>query len=123
QGLTEDPKVSQTIQKQLKQDLTQARFDRGINFIDQARTYLNTAKEDLNEKRAKIVEEAKKVFVSLADEDALAIRSQANAWLMKIAMESQSGPDAIEKYYKRVMDQKEADAKPGQRWARLFDMQ
>ncbi len=122
QGLTEESKVPDDVKKRLKQELTQARFDKGINFIDQARTYVNTAKEDVNLKRAQIIQEAKKVFVTLADEESLTIRSQANAWLMKIAMEEQD-PGAVEKYYNRVMGHKEADARAGQRWARLFDMQ
>jgi hypothetical protein len=122
QGLVDDAKVSDTVKDQLKQELTQARFDRGINYIDQARTYLNTAKEEINEKRAKIIQEAKKVFSSLADEESLRIRAQANAWLMKIAMEEQD-PGNVEKYYNRVIAHKEPEARAGQRWARLFDMQ
>jgi hypothetical protein len=122
QGLIDDPQVSDSLKKQLKQELTQARFDRGINFINQARTYVNTSKEDLNLKRAQIVQEAKKIFDSLRDEEALDIRAQANAWMMKIAMESQD-PGEIEKYYNRVMGYKKAEARAGERWVRLFDMQ
>ncbi len=122
QGLAEDAQVSEQLKKQLKAELTQARFDRGINFINQARTYVNTSKEDLNLKRAQIVQEAKKIFDSLREEEELNIRSQANAWLMKIAMESQD-PNEVQKYYNRVMGYKAADARAGQRWVRLFDMQ
>jgi hypothetical protein len=122
QSLTEDANVSETLKKQLKQELQQARFDKGINYIDQARTYVNLAKEDLNLKRAQIVQEAKKVFDALRDEEALDIRSQANAWLMKIAMESQD-PKEVEKFYTRVMTPKGPEARAGQRWARYFDMQ
>jgi hypothetical protein len=122
QGLLDDPNVSESLKKQLKQELTQARFDRGANFISQARTVVNTSKEDLNLKRAQIVQEAKKVFDDLKNDDAILIRSQANAWLMKIAMESQD-PGEIEKFYTRTMGMKSPEARAGQRWARLFDMQ
>jgi hypothetical protein len=122
QSLIDDAKVSEETKKQLKQEQIQARFDKGINFIDQARTYVNTSKEDLNLKRAQIVAEAKKVFDTLREEEELGIRSQANAWLMKIAMEQQD-PNEIEKYYNRVMGYKGAEANAGKRWVQLFDMQ
>jgi hypothetical protein len=122
QGFLEDAKVPDDVKKQLRAELTQARFDKGANFIEQARTYVNKAREDVNEKRAKIIVQAQKMFEELKDDDALSIRMQANAWLMKIAME-QTAPDLTEKYYKRVTDQKDPDAKAGQRLVRLFDMQ
>jgi hypothetical protein len=122
QKLVDDANVTEDTKKLLKKELIQARFDKGINYIDQARTYVNTSKEDLNLKRAQIVTEAKKVFDTLREEEALDIRSQANAWLMKIAMESQD-PNEIEKYYNRVMGYKGAEANAGKRWALLFDMQ
>lgn len=123
-ALIDNPQTSESVKKQLEQDLTQARFDKGINYINQARTYVNTAKEDVNLKRAQIVQkDAMPIFESLKNDEALSVRSLANAWLMKIAMESQSGPAAVENYYKRVMGITAPDARAGQRWARLFDMQ
>lgn len=122
EALVDDAKVPDDAKKQLKQDLIQARFDKAINYIDQARCYVNTSNEDVNEKRAKIIIEAQKVFVDLKAESVKSISSQANAWLMKIAMEQQD-PNNVEKYYNSVMGEKDAESKAGHRWARLFDMQ
>ena len=122
QGLIDDPKTSDTAKKQLQKDLIDARFDKAINYIDQARTYVNKANEDVNLNRAKIVEEARKVFVELKGEAQKSISAQANAWLMKIAMEQQD-PNNIEKYYNSAMAEKDAESRAGHRWARLFDMQ
>jgi hypothetical protein len=121
-SLIDGPQTTDSVKKQLRQDLTQAQFDKGTNFLNQARTYVNTTKEDLNLQRAQIVQEAKAVFDTLKEDDTLAIRSQANAWLMKIAMES-TDPGKTEYYYERVMASKSPEARAGQRWARLFDMQ
>ncbi len=69
------------------------------------------------------MQEAKKVFAPLREEEALDIRAQANAWLMKIAMESQD-PAEVQKCYNRVMGYStKPEARAGLRWARLFDMQ
>lgn len=120
--LVADDKLSENVKKQLQQELTQARFDRGAILIDQARTYVDTASEKVNEERAKIIGKAKDVFTKLEDDENLGVALLANAWLMKIGMEQQA-PDAVEKYYKRVIGRKEAAAKPAQRWVRLFLMQ
>jgi hypothetical protein len=117
-----DPKVEKAKRLQLTDDLSHARFDSGINLIDQARTYIDIGAEGVNRKRAEIIEEARKVFDKLAKDDNAAAGTLANAWLMKVSMEQQV-PQETGKYFKRVMAQEGRSYQPAKRWARLFFMQ
>jgi hypothetical protein len=123
EAVAASPGLPPDAKQKLQKDLVKARFERGAILLDQARTYLDTAKEQVNADRAKIVEEARKIFVKLGDEEEdPAVTYLANAWLMKIAMEQQA-PTDVAKYYNRVITSKEPEAATAKRWARLFQMQ
>lgn len=117
-----DTAVEKQVKARLAKELTRARFEQGINLIEQARTYIDTGKEAVNKARAEVITQAQKVFASLSEEESSEVGALANAWLMKIAMEQQD-PPATAKYYKRVISQKGKDAQAAHRWARLFWMQ
>jgi hypothetical protein len=117
-----DAKLEKAFKARLSDDLLHARFDLGINLIDQARTYIDIGAEGTNRKRAEIVEEARKVFDKLAKDDSAAAGTLANAWLMKVSMEQQT-PLKTGDYYKRVMAQEGKAYAPAKQWARLFYMQ
>jgi hypothetical protein len=111
--------------KQLQdKELLQARLDRAVNYIDQARTYIDTSKEITNKRRAELIEEARKMFVGLAAEEKTDIGLVANAWLVKCAQEAQD-PKVADKYLKKVVgsDLKTPMAISAQRLARYFDIQ
>ncbi len=118
-----DPKLEKAAKLKLAQDLGNARFDQGINLIDQARTYIDISLDANNTARAKIVDEARVVFEKLAkdDKDGPA-GALANAWLMKVSMEQQT-PQKTGDYYRKVISTEGAAFQPARRWARLFWMQ
>jgi hypothetical protein len=119
----DDPKLEKSVRVQLGQELLNARFDQGINLIDQARTYIDLGSDAINRKRAEIIEEARKIFDKLARDDATAPAGVlANAWLMKVSMEQQTPVETV-KYYRKVLTQEGAAYQPARRWARLFFMQ
>ncbi len=117
-----DANLSDEKKKLVNKELLQARFDIGINIIDQARTYIDTGKDKVNTARALLIDEARKVFEELAKDEEGAVGSLANAWLMKVAMEQQA-PDAVQKYLKRVMNATGPETVAAYRWAKLFYMQ
>ena len=67
----------------------QAKFERAVNYIDQARTYIDLSKDAALRRRAELVDEAKKAFLTLAGEENTAVGLLANAWLVKCFQELQ----------------------------------
>ncbi|MCI0684530.1 MAG: hypothetical protein L0Y71_20655 [Gemmataceae bacterium] len=111
--------------KQLKdKEQIQAKLDRAVNFIDQARTHIDIDKTATLRRRAELVEEARKMFVDLAAEEKTDVGLLANAWLVKCYQEAQD-PTAAEKHLKKVVgsDRKTPMAVAAQRLARYFDIQ
>jgi hypothetical protein len=107
--------------QQLNQDLLAARFDWASNYIDQALTYINTASDVDNRKRAEAVDKAKQAFKQLAS-DSGPVGLLASAWLIKVNQEGQD-PSEAEKHRSRVMRDTSKAAQPAQRLARLFYIQ
>ncbi|MCI0737915.1 MAG: hypothetical protein L0Y72_02645, partial [Gemmataceae bacterium] len=116
-----DPDKEKKVKSQLDKSRLQARVDRAKNFLDQASTYLFTASDEANRKRAEAVDEARKAFEAIIDEGGEA-GALANAWLMKSYQEA-TDPGNAAKYFKRVMGMTGDSAKTAQRWARLFYIQ
>ncbi len=116
-----DPEKEKKSKQQLDQSRLQARVDRAKNFLDQASTYLFTASDEANRKRAEAVDEARKAFEAIIDEGGEA-GALANAWLIKSCQEA-TDPGNAAKYFKRVMGMTGDSAKAAQRWARLFYIQ
>lgn len=109
--------------KQLQDDdKTQARFERAVNYIDQARTYIYLRPEANNTARAKLVDEARKMFVTLANDEETDVGLLANAWLVKCYQESHS-PTDVKKHLRKVVGSDEKSAVPAQRLARYFYLQ
>jgi hypothetical protein len=118
-----DPKQEQLVKEQLAHDLLQARLDRGINLMEQTRTYIDLGQEAINRARAEVNEKAKKIFEGVAQEDAKnPICVMAAAWLVYCNQEAQAPKEAGD-YFKLVMTQKGKAADSAKRWARFFHMQ
>jgi hypothetical protein len=104
-------------------DKVQARFDRGITFMEQARTYIDISDEKNNRRRAELVQEARKVFEGIVREDNESASGMlAAAWLVKCYAESDEPQNALT-FYKQVMALSGPAAQPAKRWVRLFRMQ
>jgi hypothetical protein len=104
-------------------DKMQARFDRGIVYIDQARAYINISDEKDNRRRAELIVEARKVFEGIVKEDNESPTGiLAAAWLVKCYAEGDE-PESALRFYKQVIGQSGAAAQPAIRWVRLFRMQ
>ena len=103
-----DPKNA-ALKKILEQELQQARFDAATNFIDQARTYLDSGKDSVNRDRSLIIDKAKVLFKGLSSEDSAEISYLANAWSMKCAIEHTDPPNAL-KYYTYLLKKKDDPA-------------
>jgi hypothetical protein len=111
-------KETDPAKQKLSEELLEARFDRASNLIDQAQTYIDTANDADNRKKAVALDNAKQAYKQIAT-DGGPIGLRAAAWLVKVNFEGQD-PTEAEKYRKRVMD---SQNKPAQRLARLFYMQ
>jgi hypothetical protein len=120
-----DPKQEELIRTQLAQDLLTARLDRGINLMEQTRTYINVGNEVILRQRAEVNDQARKIFEKLAQEEDAATKPtclMAAAWLVRCFQESQS-PKEAQDYFNLVMKQKKKVADSAKRWARHFHMQ
>jgi hypothetical protein len=118
-----DPNQEQLIKEQMAQDLLQAKLDRGMNLMEQSRTYIDLSSEAINLQRAQVVDQAKKIFEKVAEEDAKnPVCVMAAAWLVRCNQEGQAPKEALA-YYKLVMNQKNKAADPAKRWARYFYLQ
>src|SRR5439155_22064949 len=108
--------------KQLQdKEQIQAKFDRAVNYIDQARTYLDLSKDANNRRRSELIDEAKKAFLGLATDESSDVGLLANAWLVKCYEELQD-PTKVKAHLKKVTDSKEKSI-PAQRLARFFYIQ
>jgi hypothetical protein len=116
-------KQLEVLAKQLEgKEQVQAKFDRGVNYIDQARTYLDISKEANNRRRAELVDQARKTFEELATDSTSEVGLLANAWLVKCYQEAQDPPNVL-KYFRRVTGASGRAAEPAQRLARYFYIQ
>jgi hypothetical protein len=86
----------------LTRDLAQTKFDIAVNLFDQARTYIDRSKFDVNAARSKAMTAAKDAFAKMRTNDGSEVDWLANAWLMKIAMETDT-PGDVNKYYEYIM--------------------
>lgn len=100
----------------------QAKFERAVNYIDQARTYIDLSKDANNRKRSELIDEARKMFVGLAAEEKTDVGLLANAWLVKCYQELQD-PTKSKAHLKKVVGSDEKSAVPAQRLARFFYIQ
>ena len=102
----------------------QAKFERGVNYIDRARTYLDLDKVDVRRKRGELMLLAKKLFESMADDLTTEEGFLANAWLVKCGHELQEPKESTKRYNKVVnTTDKTGVAAAGQRLARYFHIQ
>ena len=100
-------------------DRIQVLFERGKNFLDQARTL--PPKE--NRKIAVLIDEGRKALEEVeknakSSDPALYL---ARAWLIKLSQEGDA-PDKAAAYYKQVMSEDSPQAAEGQRWAQYFHL-
>ena len=117
-----DATEQELVRQQLAQDELQARFERGMTLMEQARTYLDLS-GDLNTKRATVIDDARKVFEKVAEQDDTNPTSLlAAAWLVRCYQEGQD-PTKAKKAFETVMFQKTKVADTAKRWARYFHMQ
>jgi hypothetical protein len=98
---------------------TQARLERAVNLMDQARTYIDTDKEAVNRKRGELMAEARKIFVGMSADESPEVGLLANAWLVKCNLDLQAPKDA-DKHYNKVLGAKEPPPFAAQRLARYF---
>lgn len=102
----------------------QAKFERGVNYMNQARTYLDLDKDAVRRQRGELMLSAKKLFQAMAEDITTEEGFLANAWLVKCGHELQEPKDAA-KAYNRVVNtaDKTGVATAGQRLARYFYIQ
>jgi hypothetical protein len=109
--------------KQLQdKEQIQAKFERAVNYIDQARTYIDLSKDANNLRRSQLIDEAKKAFLTLAGEESTEVGLLANAWLVKCYQELQD-PTKVLAHLKKVLGAAGKSAEPAQRLARYFYIQ
>ncbi|GEM_PF-1933861 len=111
--------------KELKgKELSQAKFERGVSYIDQARTYLDLDKVAIRRQRGELMLLAKKLFESMADDLTTEEGFLANAWLVKCGHELQEPKESTKRYHRVVnTTDKTGVAAAGQRLARYFHIQ
>jgi hypothetical protein len=115
--------LEEAVKELPEEDRLQVRFDRGITYIDQARTYIDTSDDKANKLRANLVVEARKIFEDIVREDSTTAPGMlAAAWLVKCYTEGDEPLNAL-KFYKRVMDLTGPGSGAAKRWVRLFRMQ
>lgn len=120
--------ASDTDQKGLLgRELKQTKFDAAVNVYDQARTYINRSKLEVDRARSKLMEQARKTFIGMQDDGTSEAGWLANAWLMKINMELQT-PDDVNKYHNYIMKWKDDKSsqpfiQPAVRLVRYFRLQ
>src|SRR5262249_54085511 len=91
------------LKKQYNLERIQVRFDRGLNYLDQARSYLNLEDDKANRKRAEVIVKARDAFKEVINEDDQnPVCHLARAWLIRCYQEGQD-PQQAEFFYKRVM--------------------
>jgi hypothetical protein len=99
-----------------------AKFDRAINYLDQARTYIDTGKDVTLRQRSELSAQALKMFLALAGDENSEVGLLANAWLVKSYQEQQD-PTAVQKHLKKVLGASGKSTIPAQRLARYFQIQ
>ncbi len=117
-----DEEQQKLVREQAAEDAREASLDRGLNLMEQARTYVDKENSDLNRKRAEIIEQARKLFKELgALDDKNATCLMAVAWQIRGAQEAQEYQIA-EAAYQRLINLKQAgkEADAAKRWARYF---
>ncbi len=115
------------VKAQLGRELKQTKFDTAVNIYDQARTYINRSKLEIDRTRSKLMEQARKTFLGMQDDGTSEAGWLANAWLMKLNMELQT-PDDVVKYHNYIMKWKDDKSsqpfiQPAVRLVRYFRMQ
>ncbi|MSQ93037.1 MAG: hypothetical protein EXR98_00605 [Gemmataceae bacterium] len=108
-------------------ELKQTRFDAAVNIYDQARTYVNRSKIEIDGARSKLMGQAIDSFKKMQDDGTSEAGWLANAWLMKLNMEVQT-PDDVNKYHNYIMKWKDDKAsqpfiQPAVRLVRYFRLQ
>jgi hypothetical protein len=98
-----------------------AEFDRALNMIEKAATYINTDNPAQNRKRAETVDAARQIFAEFAKDKETTNGLLANAHLIKCYQELQD-PSKANDYYLIVTGAQGAAAAPAQRLARYYDI-
>jgi len=81
------------LKEQFEKDYLAARLERGLNWMNLAETYIDTAREDINRKKAEAVDSAKKIFEQIVLVDAEnPTCAMAAAWLIRC---NQVGQDPL----------------------------
>src|SRR5262249_15712672 len=107
----------------LQQELQHTRFDLATNLFNQARTYIDKGRGEVNEQRSLLIDKAKTAFLTLSNDESSEIGYLAKAWLMKCAIEH-NDPDSAKKYYNAIVRRRDdKSARPALRLAQFFAMQ
>jgi hypothetical protein len=120
-----DGKLPEEKKQALQAQVLRIRLERGKLHLDQARTYLDTDKLEVREKRGQEVEAARKVLETVAkDPEGSSPEASylAYAWLIRVAYETQD-PSKAQDYYQRLLKVRSPEAQPAQRVARLIFLQ
>ena len=112
----EDESLARPAKRAAKNDLYQARLDEAINMLELAKTYstVGAAATDLVA-RGKAVDEARKLFAALAEQDPEhPLAWVAKAWVGETELEKSNPVDA-----QKIFDEVKAEARRKPRFARL----
>ncbi|MBM4072898.1 MAG: hypothetical protein FJ271_28815 [Planctomycetes bacterium] len=117
-----DSEQEKLVRQQAEEEKINAGLERGLNLLDQAKTYIDKENADLGRKRAEIVDAARKAFKSLAAiDDQNPTCLLAAAWMIRGAQEAQDYV-AADNVYNTLMSLKQKAADPAKRWARYFQI-
>jgi hypothetical protein len=115
-----DPKIKRA----LEQARYQARMDLGLNYIDQATTYVEESKQEVALERAKVIAQAQPILEKVAKEaeqDYPTVAWQARAWAAYCDHQNGDPKKALRKL-DEIIARGEAGAVPGKRLALFFRM-
>lgn len=117
-----DSEQEKLVRQQADEERLQARFERALNLMDQARTYIDKGNSDINLKRAEIVQKARDEFKKLAElDDKNPSCLLAAAWYIRASQEAQDFP-AADVVYQVLTKVPGKVADPAKRWARYFKL-
>lgn len=117
-----DSEQEKLVRQQAEEEKISATLERGLNLLEQAKTYVDKENADLGRKRAEIVDAARNAFKGLAAiDDQNPTCLLAAAWMMRGAQEAQDYV-ASDNVYNTLMSLKQKAADPAKRWARYFQI-
>jgi hypothetical protein len=120
----EEPKTPKEVQakRDAETDMLRAQFEIGLNFYDQALTYVDEAtKDESRVARSRTAQKAVEAVKAIANgNEKLPITWEAKAWLGRCEFEAGVPAKDIRRRYMNIINDKEPAAAIGQRLARYF---